>query len=180
MKAIGAYLTDTIKRNPTTFRIFSPDELSSNKLDGVLEVTTRNFQPDPTTAHRGGRVTEMVRRPIPDTTDGLQLSEHTLQGWMQGYTLTGRHSVFPSYESFLGIVATMLVVRPIPLLLRPDPLRSNTPSLPRWHRRRTGEGILPRSSTLLVNLPWEPADPSSATSRRRPGRARSTTVWVLP
>ncbi|KAI5477879.1 phosphoketolase [Pseudohyphozyma bogoriensis] len=96
MKAIAKYLTETIKRNPTTFRIFSPDELSSNKLDGVLDVTSRNFQWDPTTAHQGGRVLEM-------------LSEHTLQGWLQGYTLTGRTGVFPSYESFLGIIGTMLV-----------------------------------------------------------------------
>lgn len=68
----------------------------SNKLDGVFEVTDRDFQWDPLTAHNGGRVTEM-------------LSEHTLQGWMQGYTLTGRHGLFPSYEAFLGIVATMMV-----------------------------------------------------------------------
>lgn len=93
MKAIGKYLTDVIKRNPKEFRMFSPDELSSNKLDEVLSVTERNFQWDPSTAHKGGRVTEM-------------LSEHTLQGWMQGYTLTGRHGVFPSYEAFLGIVAS--------------------------------------------------------------------------
>ncbi|GJN91069.1 hypothetical protein Rhopal_004084-T1 [Rhodotorula paludigena] len=92
MKAIGKYLADTIKRNPHEFRIFSPDELASNKLDGVFDVTARNFQWDPETAHQGGRVTEM-------------LSEHTLQGWLQGYTLTGRHGVFPSYEAFLGIVA---------------------------------------------------------------------------
>ncbi|GAA5828193.1 hypothetical protein JCM5353_003885 [Sporobolomyces roseus] len=96
MKAIGSYLVDVIKRNPKTFRIFSPDELASNKLDGVFEVTDRDFQWDPLTAHDGGRVTEM-------------LSEHTLQGWMQGYTLTGRHGLFPSYEAFLGIVATMMV-----------------------------------------------------------------------
>lgn len=96
MKAIGAYLNQTVEINPTTFRIFSPDELASNKLDSVLEVTTRNFQPDPETSHKGGRVIEI-------------LSEHTLQGLMQGYTLTGRHAVFPSYESFLGIIGTMLV-----------------------------------------------------------------------
>ncbi|BGP40709.1 hypothetical protein JCM10449v2_004671 [Rhodotorula kratochvilovae] len=96
MKAIAKYLTDVIKRNPKEFRIFSPDELASNKLDGVFDVTDRNFQWDPETAHKGGRVTEM-------------LSEHTLQGWLQGYTLTGRHGVFPSYEAFLGIIATMAV-----------------------------------------------------------------------
>ncbi|GAA5991913.1 hypothetical protein JCM11641_003020 [Rhodosporidiobolus odoratus] len=95
MKAIGKYLTDVIKRNPQSFRIFSPDELASNKLDGVFEATTRNFQWDPETAHKGGRVTEM-------------LSEHSLQGWLQGYTLTGRHGVFPSYEAFLGIIGTMM------------------------------------------------------------------------
>lgn len=61
MKAIGRYLTDTIKRNPTTFRVFSPDELASNKLDDVFEVTNRNFQWDPTSANVGGRVTEIVR-----------------------------------------------------------------------------------------------------------------------
>ncbi|ORY89749.1 phosphoketolase [Leucosporidium creatinivorum] len=96
MKAIGKYLSDTIKKNPDSYRIFSPDELASNKLDGVFESTSRNFQWDPTTAHDGGRVVEM-------------LSEHTLQGWMQGYTLTGRHGTLPSYEAFLGIVATMMV-----------------------------------------------------------------------
>lgn len=62
MKAIGKYLVDVIQRNPKTFRIFSPDELASNKLDGVFEVTDRDFQWDPLTAHNGGRVTEMVSR----------------------------------------------------------------------------------------------------------------------
>lgn len=93
MQAIGKYLAQVIRMNPTAFRMFSPDELASNKLDGVFEATTRNMQADPETAHVGGRVTEM-------------LSEHTLQGWLQGYTLTGRHGVFPSYEAFLGIVAS--------------------------------------------------------------------------
>lgn len=52
---------------PKTFRIFSPDELRSNKLDQVFAKTTRNMQWDPETANKGGRVSEM-------------LSEHTLQG----------------------------------------------------------------------------------------------------
>lgn len=95
MKAIGEYLKKVVEMNPHTFRIFSPDEITSNKLDACLEITHRDFQWDPETAHDGGRVTEM-------------LSEHTLQGFLQGYTLTGRHGIFPSYEAFLGIVTTMI------------------------------------------------------------------------
>jgi xylulose-5-phosphate/fructose-6-phosphate phosphoketolase len=95
MKAIGAYVKKIVELNPDSFRIFSPDEITSNKLDACLEITHRDFQWDPETAHDGGRVTEI-------------LSEHTLQGFLQGYTLTGRHGMFPSYEAFLGIVATMI------------------------------------------------------------------------
>ncbi|KAF9517460.1 hypothetical protein BS47DRAFT_1371333 [Hydnum rufescens UP504] len=95
MKTLGEYLVDVVKRNPTTFRIFSPDELGSNKLDAVFSVTNRQFQWDPETANIGGRVVEV-------------LSEHILQGFVQGYTLTGRTALFPSYEAFLGIVTTMV------------------------------------------------------------------------
>ncbi|UZJ52889.1 hypothetical protein CBS101457_002209 [Exobasidium rhododendri] len=102
MEACGKLLADAIKRNPHTFRMFSPDELVSNKLGAVLEVKDighRNLQSDPDTMltepGKGGRIIEM-------------LSEHTLQGFCQGYSLTGRTSLFPSYESFLGIVATMI------------------------------------------------------------------------
>lgn len=51
MLATGTYLTEVIRRNPKRFRIFSPDELASNKLNGVFDVTHRNFQWDPETAH---------------------------------------------------------------------------------------------------------------------------------
>ncbi len=80
------YCSDII-RNPTTFRIFSPDELVSNKLDAVLDITGRNFQWDAASRGQGGRIVEI-------------LSEHTCQGMLQGYTLTGRTGLFPSYESF--------------------------------------------------------------------------------
>jgi len=96
MKATGKLLPEVMKENPTTFRMFSPDELESNKLDAVLEHTGRNFQWDIASRGNGGRVIEI-------------LSEHTCQGMLQGYTLTGRTGVFPSYESFLGIVHTMMV-----------------------------------------------------------------------
>jgi xylulose-5-phosphate/fructose-6-phosphate phosphoketolase len=96
MKITGKLLDKVFQENPTTIRLFSPDELESNKLDAVLDHTQRNFQWDQYSRGGGGRVIEV-------------LSEHTCQGFMQGYTLTGRTAVFPSYESFLGIVHTMMV-----------------------------------------------------------------------
>lgn len=95
-KVVGGFLDLVMRENPTGIRIFSPDELESNKLDAVLEHTGRNFQWDEFSRARGGRVIEL-------------LSEHCCQGFLQGYTLTGRVGVFPSYESFLGIIHTMMV-----------------------------------------------------------------------
>jgi xylulose-5-phosphate/fructose-6-phosphate phosphoketolase len=99
VKALVPMLEDIIRNNPQQFRIFSPDELESNKLD-VFSVTQRDYQwpikPwDSNIGNRNGRVLEI-------------LSEHTCQGWMQGYALTGRYGLFPSYEAFLGIIATMV------------------------------------------------------------------------
>lgn len=93
------YISQVIKDNPHSFRIFSPDEIESNKID-VFEVTHRDFQwPlqsfDENIGYDGGRVLEV-------------LSEHNCQGWMQGYVLTGRYGLFPSYEAFLGIITTMM------------------------------------------------------------------------
>ncbi|OQE95379.1 hypothetical protein PENNAL_c0002G11400 [Penicillium nalgiovense] len=96
MKAVGTFINQTFKDNPNSVRLFSPDELESNKLDAVFEGTNRNFQWDEFANARGGRVIEV-------------LSEHMCQGFMQGYTLTGRIGIFPSYESFLGIIHTMMV-----------------------------------------------------------------------
>lgn len=96
MKAISKLIDQVIVQNPHGIRIFSPDELESNKLDGALSNTGRNFQWDQFSNARGGRVIEV-------------LSEHLCQGFLQGYTLTGRTGIFPSYESFLGIIHTMMV-----------------------------------------------------------------------
>lgn len=100
MEKIGEYLRDVMKENEEerNFRIMSPDETYSNKLGAVFQVTKRAF----VWPHRkwdkdlawDGRVLEM-------------LSEHSLQGLMQGYVLTGRHAIFPSYEAFVQIVASM-------------------------------------------------------------------------
>ncbi|KAF4462572.1 hypothetical protein FALBO_10611 [Fusarium albosuccineum] len=96
MEQTGKFLDKVITENAKSFRIFSPDELESNKLSAVLEHTGRNFQWDEYSRAQGGRVIEV-------------LSEHCCQGWMQGYTLTGRTALFPSYESFLGIIHTMMI-----------------------------------------------------------------------
>ncbi|KAI5808910.1 putative D-xylulose 5-phosphate/D-fructose 6-phosphate phosphoketolase [Peziza echinospora] len=96
MKACGELVDQMSQKNEHTFRVFSPDELSSNKLDTLLEHTGRNFQWDQYSRAQGGRVVEI-------------LSEHTCQGMLQGYILTGRTGLFPSYESFLGIVTTMMI-----------------------------------------------------------------------
>jgi len=101
MAELGKYLRDVIRLNQETrnFRIVCPDELESNRMGAVLEVTQRQYVwpvPD-VTEHTGpdGRVLEV-------------LSEHNCQGWLQGYLLTGRHGVFPCYEAFLPIVDGMM------------------------------------------------------------------------
>lgn len=96
MQQSGKFLDQVAQRNMQTFRIFSPDELESNKLGAVLEHSGRNFQWDQYSRAQGGRVIEI-------------LSEHCCQGFLQGYTLTGRTAIFPSYESFLGIIHTMMI-----------------------------------------------------------------------
>ncbi|HVV85335.1 MAG TPA: phosphoketolase family protein [Kofleriaceae bacterium] len=94
----GALIRDVIRCNPTTFRVFSPDETSSNRWNAVFEVTDRESMAEvlPTDDHvaPGGRVLEM-------------LSEHQCQGWLEGYLLTGRHGFFSCYEAFIHIVDSM-------------------------------------------------------------------------
>ncbi len=96
----GAYLNDVFKLNAKNknFRFFSPDETYSNKLDKIFETTKRAFmwplEKWDNDIATNGRSMEM-------------LSEHSLQGLMQGYVLTGRHGVFASYEAFIQIVASM-------------------------------------------------------------------------
>lgn len=100
METVGQYFRDVVKANETArnVRLMSPDETYSNKMHAVFEVTGRSFlwphkEWDKDLVH-DGRVMEM-------------LSEHSLQGLLQGYVLTGRHGVFVSYEAFVQIVASM-------------------------------------------------------------------------
>lgn len=101
MRRLGAYLNEVFRRNESgkNFRLFSPDETYSNKLDAVFASTARPFlwptKPWDKDLRASGRVTEM-------------LSEHSLQGLLQGYVLTGRHGVFASYEAFIKVVSSMV------------------------------------------------------------------------
>ena len=97
-RVLAAFLRDTMAANGETFRVFGPDETTSNRLDAVLEVTNRTWEPQilPTDDHLApdGRVMEV-------------LSEHLCQGWLEGYLLTGRHGLFNCYEAFIHIVDSM-------------------------------------------------------------------------
>ena len=94
------FLRDVVKLNQDqrNFRVFGPDETASNRLDALFEATERAWMAErhPEDEHLGpdGRVMEI-------------LSEHTCQGWLEGYLLTGRHGLFSSYEAFIHIVDSM-------------------------------------------------------------------------
>ncbi|MEO7822681.1 MAG: phosphoketolase family protein, partial [Gemmatimonadaceae bacterium] len=99
-RVMGKFLRDVTSLNADArnFRLVSPDETVSNRLDGVFDVTTRLSTAEilPTDDHVSpdGRVMEM-------------LSEHACQGWLEGYLLTGRHGFFSCYEAFIHIVGSM-------------------------------------------------------------------------
>jgi len=101
METLGKYLAEVIRCNEKNhnFRIVCPDELESNRLGEVLNVTNRQYVWPllPGTEHTStyGRVLEV-------------LSEHNCEGWLQGYLLTGRHGLFPCYEAFIPIIDGMM------------------------------------------------------------------------
>ncbi|WP_306328018.1 phosphoketolase family protein [Streptomyces venezuelae] len=100
-QVLADWLTEIMRRTAgrRDFRIVSPDELASNKLDGVLRATGRAYtwpvEEYAEDLSRDGRVMEV-------------LSEHTCQGWLQGYLQSGRHGLFPTYEAFASVVDSML------------------------------------------------------------------------
>lgn len=101
MIEFGKFARDIITENPTTFRVFGPDETASNRLQKVFEVTDRQWL-----------------LPINEKTDAFvspagrvidsQLSEHQAQGFLEGYVLTGRYGFYASYESFIRITDSMI------------------------------------------------------------------------
>jgi len=101
-EVLAKFLRDVMKRNMTTFRVFGPDETASNKLQAIYE---------------GSHGKTWMAKLLPEDSDGgdlsregrvmEMLSEHTLEGWFEGYVLTGRHGFFSTYESFVHIIDSM-------------------------------------------------------------------------
>ncbi len=100
-RKLGDFMAEIYRRNPETFRLFCPDETNSNRLGAVFQVTDRAFmepthQPQDGQVSRDGRVMEV-------------LSEHNCHGWLEAYTLTGRHGMFATYESFAMVSASQTI-----------------------------------------------------------------------
>ncbi len=99
-RRLGELLRDVYAANPGRFRLFCPDETTSNRLGAVFEVSDRAFMeastPDDVALSPSGRVMEV-------------LSEHSCHGWLEGYTLTGRHGMFATYEAFAMVSASQTV-----------------------------------------------------------------------
>ena len=100
-RPLGKFLRDVMKLNPGSFRVFGPDENTSNKLDDIYEVSKKlwleEYFPEDTDGGElatDGRVVEM-------------LSEHTLEGMLEGYLLTGRHGFLSTYEAFAHVIDSM-------------------------------------------------------------------------
>jgi xylulose-5-phosphate/fructose-6-phosphate phosphoketolase len=97
-RVLGGFLRDVMRKNMTNFRVVAPDENNSNRLSAILEATARTWnariEPDDVGLAVDGRLMEI-------------LSEHTCQGWLEGYLLTGRHGFFSCYEAFIHIVDSM-------------------------------------------------------------------------
>ncbi len=100
-RPLANLLRDTARANPNNFRVFGPDETTSNKLDAIYESTKKFWIEEyfPEDADGGelakdGRVMEM-------------LSEHTLEGWLEGYLLSGRNGFFSTYEAFVHVIDSM-------------------------------------------------------------------------
>jgi len=100
-RVLGEFLRDVMAENMHTFRVFGPDETASNRLDAIFDASKKtwlaSYRPqddDGGELSPNGRVMEI-------------LSEHTCLGWLEGYTLTGRHGLFNTYEAFVHVIDSM-------------------------------------------------------------------------
>ncbi len=106
--AIGAYTRDVMRANPGNFRLFSPDELSSNHMQASLEVTGKQWNV-PTSAGASMSLVPAGEMELAPSGKVLEvLSEHQCEGLLEGYVLTGRHGIWATYEAFAQITGSMV------------------------------------------------------------------------
>ncbi|MEO6966185.1 MAG: phosphoketolase family protein [Acidobacteriaceae bacterium] len=100
-EVLAHFLAETMRRNMENFRVFGPDETASNRLQAIYEASKKTwlaeFKPED---QDGGELS-------PDGRVMEMLSEHTLEGWFEGYVLTGRHGLFATYEAFVHVIDSM-------------------------------------------------------------------------
>ena len=100
-RPLGQFLRDIMRDNMSNFRVFGPDENTSNRLDAIYEVSKKLWLADYLAEDAdGGQLS-------PDGRVLEMLSEHTLEGWLEGYLLTGRHGFFSTYEAFAHVIDSM-------------------------------------------------------------------------
>ena len=99
---MGEFLRDTMSLNAASrnFRVVGPDETASNRLQSLLEATGRTWD--------AATIADDDEHLTPDGRVMEILSEHTCQGWLEGYLLTGRHGLFSCYEAFVHLVDSMV------------------------------------------------------------------------
>jgi xylulose-5-phosphate/fructose-6-phosphate phosphoketolase len=97
---LGVFLRDVYRDNPESFRVFSPDELQSNRLGAILETEDRCYV---------GPVLDIDSKLSVDGRVMEVLSEHLCEGWLEGYNLTGRHGLYVTYEAFAMVSASMTI-----------------------------------------------------------------------
>jgi len=100
-RPLGAFLRDVMKLNMKSFRVFGPDENTSNKLDAIYEVSKKFWIAEYFPEDRDGGELAADGRVIE------MLSEHTLEGMLEGYLLSGRHGFFSTYEAFAHVIDSM-------------------------------------------------------------------------
>ncbi|MEN9567549.1 MAG: hypothetical protein RLZZ69_2745, partial [Cyanobacteriota bacterium] len=100
-EVLGQFLRDVMRNNMNNFRVFGPDETASNRLSAIYEVTKKTWLADYLPEDQDGSQLS------PDGRVMEMLSEHTLEGWLEGYLLTGRHGLFHSYEAFVHVIDSM-------------------------------------------------------------------------
>ncbi|POR38658.1 Putative phosphoketolase [Tolypocladium paradoxum] len=102
MKNMARFMRDIIALNPHNFRLFGPDETESNKLGAVYEAGKKVWMGEYFEEDKNGGNLAMAGRVME------MLSEHTVEGWLEGYVLTGRHGLLNSYEPFIHVIDSMV------------------------------------------------------------------------